>query len=364
MPVTDANANLPATVPDQPRPQPRLWPLWIAAALLLLITLALSLSSWQQSQQQHSLQQALDYLERSNQRLEELSTRTDSQQSDRLRSLESQLRQQQERLAEQQRQLDHAARTLLEAGHRSRTDWLLAEAEYLLRIANQRLLLEQDQRGALAALTAADDVLRETDDIGVHPVREQLAKDKLALRGVSQADRPGIYLQLAAAIDSLSSLSDSALLDMARVTRSAETDAAEPDAQLNRWEQALHATRQALSQAIVIRRMDAPVQPLLSPEQSAYARLHLQLMLEEAGLAALRGHQALYDRALGRALAGLAQHFDSTNPQVSALTESLQTLQGKDINPTLPDISRSLALLKGRLEMRQSASSRAEGEAQ
>jgi uroporphyrin-3 C-methyltransferase len=109
--------------------------------------------------------------------------------------------------------------------------------------------------------------------------------------------------------------------------------------------------------------MDEPVKPLLSPDQSAYARLNLQLTLEEAALAVLRGQQELYDRALAKADNTLGQWYDNTHPRVNALKQSLDELAGLDIDPELPDISESLQLLKARLEGRLSSPEAASEEA-
>ena len=98
-----------------------------------------------------------------------------------------------------------------------------------------------------------------------------------------------------------------------------------------------------------IRRLDEPVKPLLSPDQSAWARLNLQLMIEQAELAVLRGHDNLYQQALDKALTSLDTWYDSSNNRITALRDTLTELKGRDINPELPDISRSLTLLKGRI---------------
>jgi len=100
---------------------------------------------------------------------------------------------------------------------------------------------------------------------------------------------------------------------------------------------------------VVVRRLDEPVKPLLSPEQSAYARLNLQLMLEEAELAVLQGHQQLYTRSLAKASKAIDSWYDSSNPKILALADTLEELAGKNIDPRLPDISGSLQLLKSRL---------------
>ncbi|HAZ88510.1 MAG TPA: hypothetical protein DCW82_05375, partial [Marinobacter adhaerens] len=98
-----------------------------------------------------------------------------------------------------------------------------------------------------------------------------------------------------------------------------------------------------------------PVKPLLSPDQSAYARLNLQLMLEEAEMAVLRGNQPLYERALTKARTTIDDWYNASNPRVTALSDTLAELAGKNVDPELPDISQSLDLLKERLAGRLNA---------
>lgn len=350
--MTESKALLPAPTEKHQQTRQRLWPLWIITLLALALAVALALWSWQQWNNYQSLQQSITSLESDTEQLDRMYGQTGSEQSQRLQALEDKLADQRELIATQQRQIDHNARELLEAGNRTRTDWLLAEAEYLLRVGNQRLMIEKDIRGALAALESADEVLAESDDIGVYPVRQQLAKEILALKGLADVDRTGLYLKLEAAIDSIHQLTDNALVhDRApgfvsdNEGDSPESNASEPGLIAEGW----HKVKQTLSQVVVVRRLDEPVKPLLSPEQSAYARLNLQLMLEEAELAVLRGHQELYSRALTKASNAINNWYDSSNPRIIALSQTLDELSEKNVDPELPDISRSLELLKARL---------------
>jgi uroporphyrin-3 C-methyltransferase len=353
MPVTESNAQLPATINNQPRSRQRLWPLWILAFLAFLAAIALGLWSWQQWHNTQAMQQSITNLKQETAQLDQLYGQTGNQRSQRLQALEGKLTGQRELIATQQRQIDHNARELLEAGNRTRTDWLLAEAEYLLRIANQRLMIEKDIRGALAALKSADQVLNESDDIGVYPVRQQLAKEILALKSLTDVDRTGLYLTLEAAIDSIQQLTDNALASDRMASTLAQSQS-EPSADTAAgsskwWIDAWNSAKSTLSQVVVVRRLDEPVKPLLSPEQSAYARLSLQLMLEEAELGVLQGHQELYSRSLLKASKAIDTWYDSSNPTIIALSDTLEELASQNIDPDLPDISRSLQLLKSRL---------------
>lgn len=363
--MTETTNQLPATVSKEPPARQKLWPVWLVAILALIIAIALALWSWQQWNNQQAVMQTLQSLKQDTAQLEDRYGDRGSQQSQRLQSLEEKLASQRELIATQQRQIDHNARELLEAGNRTRTDWLLAEAEYLLRIANQRLMIEKDIRGAMSALEAADEVLAESDDIGVYPVRQQLAREILALKGLTGVDRTGLYLKLEAAIDSVHQLTDQALISEnapgfvvnAGAEQNAETGG-EPGAIAQAWEK----VKSTLMQVVVVRRMDEPVKPLLSPDQSAYARLNLQLMLEEAEMAVLRGNQPLYERALTKARTTIEDWYNESNPRVTAISETLAELAKKNVDPELPDISQSLDLLKERLAGRLNANNGSGGD--
>lgn len=350
--MTETTKQLPAPIDkDQPARQ-RIWPVWVIAVIALICVAALALWNWQQWTGQQASLQTLKSLQQDTAQLEKLYGDRGSQQGQRLQSLEEKLTSQRELIATQQRQIDHNARELLEAGNRTRTDWLLAEAEYLLRIANQRLLIEKDIRGALSALQATDEVLTESDDIGVYPVRQQLTREILALKGITGVDRTGLYLTLEAAIDSVHQLTDQALISEQApgFVSNSQSDGAPPaGGEPSMLAQAWQKFKSTLMQVVVVRRLDESVKPLLSPDQSAYARLNLQLMLEEAEMAVLRGNQPLYERALSKAQAAVEDWYDGSNPRVSALSNTLTELATNNVAPDLPDISKSLDLLKERL---------------
>ncbi|HBX40243.1 MAG TPA: hypothetical protein DEG64_07435, partial [Marinobacter adhaerens] len=100
------------------------------------------------------------------------------------------------------------------------------------------------------------------DDIGVYPVRQQLAREILALKGLTGVDRTGLYLTLEAAIDSIHQLTDQALISENApgfVVSAAEGESAgtgeEPGAVVQAW----NKVKATLMQVVVVRRMDEPV---------------------------------------------------------------------------------------------------------
>src|SRR5690606_16217521 len=112
--------------------------------------------------------------------------------------LEQQARQQEQALTSLEERLENANRRLRAMSSTNREDWKLAEAEYLLRLANQRLLMERDGGNALALAQEVDQILRDLNDTDLFPVRRALARDITALKLADQVDREGLYLQLMA----------------------------------------------------------------------------------------------------------------------------------------------------------------------
>ena len=84
--------------------------------------------------------------------------------------------------------------------------WRIAEVEYLLRLANNRLLMERDARAAEQMLASADAILEELDDYALHDVRGILAQERMALANTRTANAQSIFLTLEAVKDALGGL--------------------------------------------------------------------------------------------------------------------------------------------------------------
>ncbi|MYL26161.1 MULTISPECIES: uroporphyrinogen-III C-methyltransferase [Halomonadaceae] len=346
--MNNNSKQLPATTTASLQPSPaRLWPLWLIILLLAAGLLGAGAMLWEQHRSQQQLSNRLDTLSSMASDLRQSQRSSSEAREQRLNRIEGKLDEQTSALDTQSRQIAHNARSLLGLGQRTRTDWLLAEAEYLLRLANQRLELENDHQGALRLLERTDELLAGIDAAGVHPIREALAEEILALRTIDPVDRTGIHLQLEAAIGMIPELGRTQSLDPADTLPGANSNSSQQtDAGL--WQQLLDV----LDRMVRIRRVEGPTQALLTPEQETQAQLHLQLMFEQAAAALLRGDNAVYRRSLGRAGDWLERWYDSSNQTASALRELISDLRDERLQAEAPDISESLELLKARLRAR------------
>ncbi|GAA0789903.1 uroporphyrinogen-III C-methyltransferase [Marinobacterium sediminicola] len=243
----------------------------------------------------------------------------------------------------------------------SRKDWLLAEVEYLLRLANQRVLMEQTASGALTLLKSADDSLRETDDVTLYDVRKALAEDIAALEAVPRLDTEGVFLKLAALNRQVDELRVTPITDKRKLP--ALLEEITPESVEQSWGDGLKASwNKAMDKfetLIVIQHHDEPVKPLMSPEQTFFLQQNLHLMLEQAQMALLQRKQQAYDASLTKAHDWISTHFDAKNATTQAMLRGLEELKAVNIAPELPDISGSLTSLKTYL--RQMQDLRAEG---
>lgn len=261
----------------------------------------------------------------------------------------------QRELAERQRETDGRdaeLRAVIAEVHerigRSGNAWMVAEARFLMRLASHRLQLARDLVTAQAALELADQRLRDTRDPGWAGVRAQLAKDIASLAAMTPPDITGISTRLAALGEQVGSLK------LARATQGDLTLNPEPGEQVSGSEERTFKTLladlwQGLKNAVRIRRHDQPVKAMLAPEHQFFLYENLRLQLQAARLAALQRNQALYIQSLDSAAQWVEQMFDSGQAAASAMLGELKALREIELAPAIPDITRSIRVLDGRL---------------
>ncbi|TCK06050.1 uroporphyrinogen-III C-methyltransferase [Marinobacterium mangrovicola] len=271
--------------------------------------------------------------------------------SETLGALKSQAESDKQNIAQLQQRLTDAIKQVNATRETSREDFLLAEAEYLLRLANQRVLMEQTATGALTLLKSTDQILRESDDVALYPVREALAQDIAALEAVPSLDTEGIYLQLAALSSQVDNLRVTPITDKRKLP--AMLEEITPESVEQSWtEGAAAAWGKAVDKfekLVVIQHRDEPVEPLMSPEQTYYLQQNLHLMLEQAQLALLQRKQLAFDASLLKANDWVSTYFDEKDATTESLLRAFAELKQIDVAPELPDISGSLKALKAHL---------------
>ncbi len=246
----------------------------------------------------------------------------------------------QTRLADQQQELARFSAS-------DRESWLLAETGHLLRLANQRLVMAGDPVAAEALLNGADSVLRDLNDPGLHAVRAAVAADIAALRAVPEVDVEGIYLRLAALIEQ----ADKLVIFQFREQAAAPGREAAGDWR-SRLRQGYEAALSKLSDYIIIRRRDVPMQALMDPQWEGLVRQNLRMLLEQAQIALLSANQPLYAASLAQAQQWVMHFQDSDPVAAKAIETQIGKLAALTIQIPQPNISRSQQALDAAIEER------------
>ncbi len=226
----------------------------------------------------------------------------------------------------------------------SSLNWVLAEAEYLIFAAMQRLALERDVNTAIAALKAADVRLRLAEHPELIAIREQIAHDIAALEAVNLPDVEGLAIYLA---ETVSRVGDLPTKPEAEIDMSFSRMQGEP-ATAENWKGVAKAMWSDLVNLIEIKDGELPDGVLFDPELRYFLQQNLRLELASARLSVLRRDNANF-RAASTLIVGLLnQYYDTQDAGVAAIIVRLEDEQGTDLDPNVPEISASLDTIRAK----------------
>lgn len=377
-PPTPPNQKTSKSAPNHGRGRAML-ALWLAL-IAALVALAAAFFTWQlQTQGQGEVQELQQQLDDNAQAVAALNTHLETQLTEQKshfeqglqrqqQALETQLQQQQQRLGGVQQNLQGQEQTLISVqeridGHQrrltalatvSRDEWQLAEAEYLVKLGNQRILLEQDPSNAVSLLQAADRIVAAVaagrGDPELFAIRQAIARDLNALRMIDPVDKEGLYLKLqsiAEAVDGLPRVPKSGLDEQTVADAAPDTTVA--DTWWGRFRARVRGLADSLSGYVRIDDARPNIEPLVGQEAATLAALNIRLLVEQAQVALLREEPAPYRASLERAQNLVNQYFIASAP-AEALTRSLMELSGTEITRDMPNISQSAKLLSSYIE--------------
>ncbi len=167
-------------------------------------------------------------------------------------------------LGQQQKSIESLQLALADVKGRRPNDWLLAESEYLVKLAGRKLFLEHDIVSATKLMESADQRIAALNDPSLVPLRRAMANDITALRALPLIDRDGLVI----ALTSLQLQIDSLPLANAILPEAPVIEKKEVSTDIDDWQQNLKTSLTEFSeQFITFRTRDGNIIPLLSPEQ-------------------------------------------------------------------------------------------------
>ena len=212
-------------------------------------------------------------------------------------------------------------------------DWLIAEADYLVRMAGRKLWLENDVRTAILLLVNADKRLKSLADPSVLPVRANLAEDIQTLQQLNPVSQSSVALALTGMIAQIDKLP----LDTFEKPEDANAEDTTLSESADDWQENLAKVwRSLVNDFLTIKTIEGPVEPVLSLEAQFLAKEQLRLQLMHAQTAALQGDAGLYNQSLQYAQTLIIEKFDTEKSQVTGFVDALQNLIATDVSRPIP----------------------------
>lgn len=236
-------------------------------------------------------------------------------------------------IEQQQNSIESLQLAISDVQGRRPNDWLLAEADHLVKLAGRKLFLEKDAVTATRLMETADQRIATLNDPSLVPLRQQMAKDITTLKGIPLVDREGLVLRLTALQQQVSGLP----LANAILPEAQPQEEVTVSNDINDWQDNLKNSLKSFSENfITFRSRDGNVIPLLSPQQHFYLSENIKGKLETAIKSVYLEQGEIYQTSLANAVEWSETFFDQDDHQVKQFNSALKELQQQDIDVTYP----------------------------
>ena len=236
-------------------------------------------------------------------------------------------------LSQQQKSIESLQLAIADVKGRRPNDWLLAEADYLVKLAGRKLFLEHDAVSATKLMEGADQRIAALNDPSLVPLRKSMANDITKLKSVPIIDREGLVLRLTA----LQQQVDSLPLANAILPEAPEQKKQQVSEDIYDWKDNLMTSLKDFSENfITFRTRDGNVIPLLSPEQHFYLKENIKAKLETAIKAVYVEQQDIYQTALTTADKWSSSFFNQDANTVIEFNKTLEMLSKQNVQVDYP----------------------------
>lgn len=307
---------------------------WLAlfAFILSLFALGAAAFLWWQNQLWLKNQEQLEQIKQQSL----LTTQqTLNQQQAQITDLLGKLSQQATSQQNTQQSLNAMQGRIKELGQSQPNYWLAAEANYLINLAERRLLVEQDADTAMQLLLDANMRLAAMQDPSVFHIRTAISEDIAALKIVKQPNSDDIYLGLSGLLSQVELLPFAQVYIPDAVEQAAQAEQVNDN--INDWQHNLMVSlKRFFAHFITIRKQETQVQPQLPAEQQWFVRANINTQLLMAQSAVLDKDQPRYLDAIKTISKWSAQYFDQSKAEVVAFVNTLQHLSEQSVELVLP----------------------------
>jgi uroporphyrin-3 C-methyltransferase len=240
-------------------------------------------------------------------------------------------------------------RQIAEISGRRPSDWLLAEAAYLVTMAGRKLYLEQDIRTSMTLLQEADARLADLNDPSLLPIRALIANDVQSLQRINPVSTTSIALAISGMLPQVSSLP----LDTLKLPEPQSDENVNLTDNVSDWRTNLSAVWNSIVEDfITVTPIDKPLEPYLAERQQWLIEQQLKHALTQAKSAALDEQFTLYQSSLQEAIALVIEHYKLEEIAVEQFINALQQLQSTNFERSFPRQLSAQAALRDAIERR------------
>jgi uroporphyrin-3 C-methyltransferase len=215
-----------------------------------------------------------------------------------------------------------------------------AELEYLVRLANTRLLATRDVKATIALFTLAQTKIQALNDLSLSRLSDAITQDITLLQKSDLPDVTDLWLKVSTVIEQTRQLSPEMIASNANQTKTTEpTSKIEPSlSRTDIWKKRFFESLETIKDLVKIRRSTQAVEPILSETQKNLIQENLRVLLEQIRLAILTNDDKIYQQALQDTQEWLLRYYGNTNRQVQEIQNTLTGLSTIQLNAPLPHL--------------------------
>jgi len=309
----------------------------VPAVITILVIIAILASSWTLYQQHLFNQNWTELQNKIDSQLNEQTGAINQTKNSAQASIQTigQTQNQVNQLAISNRQLNESLfstqERIKELSGRQKQDWMLAEASYLIKIAQLQLTLQKDKTTAIQLLKTADSRIIELADNSLLPIRQGIAKDLSDLSLLLEPDVVG----LSYTIDAINKQVP-ALEIVAFQFQPLEQQHNEPLVEEDEGFDLKKIYDKFLSDFVVIKDHSEPVKPLMTSDQRANLNSNIQLALQQAQIAIVQGNEKLYRLNIENAILWINEFF-KRDEKANLIIDQLNQLKSQPIEINYPN---------------------------
>lgn len=216
---------------------------------------------------------------------------------------------------------------------------VLTEAQYWIRVAHLQLTMGQNDAAALQSLLLAQQTVDQNQNDVLLPLKQALSDNIQALQTVTPIHTNEIFSQLNAINQAVSQLS--VLPNESGVAQKMQSS---DSLVVPHWYDRFWRNIKNLKNLFVVEKLGKPATILPSQDYWQMVKINFSMKVTIAEWALLHRHQAIYEESLQNMSTDLETLFPFSQ-LISPIQDQIQQLKKINLNPALPSLTSTLAIL-------------------